>query len=237
LLQSVAVVAPAPSESHAADEHEDFLQLLEIAVNQGDHVMAGTRLAVLADHCQLYIEGQAFEADAETLYRVADEGIRLTALIEDGGAGKQVIPDLRLLYVGSQIAVDSRVQPFYVELPNELVRNRETPDGHRFVSWRFRPGQRVEIRVPVERWNESIVLPVEAVIQDGAESYVFQHNQDHFDRLAVHVLHRDSQWAVIERDGTLSPGDVIAGKGAYQIHLALKNKSHGGVDPHAGHGH
>jgi hypothetical protein len=42
---------------------------------------------------------------------------------------------------------------------------------------------------------------------------------------------------VLENDGTLSPGDVIAGSGAYQIHLALKNQGRGGVDPHAGHQH
>jgi hypothetical protein len=29
----------------------------------------------------------------------------------------------------------------------------------------------------------------------------------------------------------------VAGHGAYQIHLACKNKAGGGVDPHAGHQH
>jgi hypothetical protein len=35
----------------------------------------------------------------------------------------------------------------------------------------------------------------------------------------------------------LFPDDVVAGEGAYQIHLALKNKAGGGIDPHAGHQH
>jgi hypothetical protein len=42
---------------------------------------------------------------------------------------------------------------------------------------------------------------------------------------------------VIESDGTLFPGDVVAVSGAYQMQLALKNKAGGGVDPHAGHNH
>jgi len=42
---------------------------------------------------------------------------------------------------------------------------------------------------------------------------------------------------VIERDGTLSPGDRVAAGGAYAIHLALKGKAGGGPDPHAGHQH
>jgi multidrug efflux pump subunit AcrA (membrane-fusion protein) len=237
LLQSVAVLAPTLGESHGDGEHEDFLQLQEISVNLGDHVTTGTRLATLADHCELYIEGQAFETDADTLHRIADQGIRLAALVEDRGSGMQLVPELRLVYVGSQIEIDSRVQPFYVELPNELISNKQTREGRRFISWRFRPGQRVELRVPVERWRESLVIPIESVVQDGVESYVFEHNQDHFDRLPVHVLHRDRQWVVIERDGTLAPGDVIAGKGAYQIHLALKNKAQPSVDAHAGHAH
>jgi cobalt-zinc-cadmium efflux system membrane fusion protein len=42
---------------------------------------------------------------------------------------------------------------------------------------------------------------------------------------------------VIASDGPLKPGDVVAAGGAYQLHLAIKNKSGGGVDPHAGHNH
>ena len=42
---------------------------------------------------------------------------------------------------------------------------------------------------------------------------------------------------VIENDGSLFPGDVVAKRGAHQLQMALKNKSGGGVDPHAGHNH
>jgi len=93
------------------------------------------------------------------------------------------------------------------------------------------------LRVPVERWEDRIVLPVEAVVQDGVDWFVFRQSGERFQRKAVHVEYRDQQWAVIEKDGTLSPGDVVAASGAYQMHLALKNKAGGGVDPHAGHHH
>jgi hypothetical protein len=82
-----------------------------------------------------------------------------------------------------------------------------------------------------------MVLPIESVIQEGAECFVFQRHGNHFDRKPVHVEYRDQRWAVIESDGTLFPGDQVAAHGAYAIHLALKNKSGGGVHPHAGHGH
>jgi hypothetical protein len=95
----------------------------------------------------------------------------------------------------------------------------------------------MELRVPVERWTDRIVLPVDVVVEESTETYVYRQNGDHFDRVAVHVEYRDRDLVVISHNGSLVPGDVVAAKGAYQMHLALKNKAGGGVDPHAGHSH
>ena len=120
-----------------------------------------------------------------------------------------------------------------------MLRNTERPDGHRFTSWQFKPGQRVELLIPVERWTERIVLPLPAVVQDGAESYVFERNDGHFDRRSVRVEYRDPYSAVIANDGTLTPGKmvIVSGSGAYQVHLEMKKKAGGAPDPHAGHNH
>ena len=82
-----------------------------------------------------------------------------------------------------------------------------------------------------------IVLPIGAVVKDGAEWYVFKKYGDHFDRRSVHVEYKDQRWAVIAADNEIYPGVVIAGSGANQMLMALKNKSGGPTDPHAGHGH
>ena len=95
----------------------------------------------------------------------------------------------------------------------------------------------MELRVPVERWPDRIVLPITAIVEEGAETFVYEQNGDHFDRVAVHVEHKDQSSAVISNDGAIQPGDVVAGQGAYQMHLALRNRAAGGVDPHSGHGH
>ena len=42
---------------------------------------------------------------------------------------------------------------------------------------------------------------------------------------------------MIANDGSLKPGVKVAGAGAYQIHLATKNKNGAPIDPHAGHNH
>ncbi len=91
--------------------------------------------------------------------------------------------------------------------------------------------------MPVETWTERIVLPLEAVAQDGADCYVFEFNGDHFDRRAVHVEYRDQDYVVIANDGALRPGVMVAESAAHQMQLAMKNKAGGGPDPHAGHNH
>jgi hypothetical protein len=81
------------------------------------------------------------------------------------------------------------------------------------------------------------VLPIEAVVKEGIDSFIFQQNGEHFDRIPVHEKYRDQTSVVIENDGSIYPGDVVALRGAHQMQMALKNKSGGGIDPHAGHSH
>ena len=118
-----------------------------------------------------------------------------------------------------------------------MLLDQTTDDGRRFLEWRFKPGQRMQLEVPIEKWEKKLVLPLAAVVDEAAEAYVYLQNGDHFDRVSVHVEYRDQKSAIVANDGTLFPGDIVAGQGAYQMHLALKNKSGGGIDPHAGHNH
>jgi len=238
LIPGVTIPTPEPASCEALGEHEELLQVVDLAVTPGEHVAAGDQLGTLADYCELYIEGGAFEQDAPELTEAANRGTPITAIIERNGKGTQTASDLPILYVENEVKRESRKLLFYVPLPNELVRNETRSGGHRFIGWRYKPGQRVELHVPVEHWENRIVVPVDAVVQDGADWYVFQQNGDHFDLKPVHVEYRDQRWAVIENDGTLFPGDVVAASGAYQMHLAMKNKAGGGnADPHAGHNH
>lgn len=234
-----AARAQAADEStHAVNDADTTpLILQEVFVHKGETVAAGTTLAVLADYSELYIQGNAFEQDVETLSQSGQRNWKITALFEGAGNSVQKVENLDLVYSASEIDVESRAMSFFVRLPNEVAREMPSPNGQRFLDWKYRPGQRVQLRVPVEEWTEQIVLPVEAIAREGAESFVFQQNGKHFDRVPVHVRYRDSSHAVIASDGSLFPGDVVAQRGAHQMQMALKNKSGGGVDPHAGHNH
>lgn len=234
LVAELTVRAPTPTGA-AADEV--MLQITDLRVTQGQNVTAGDTLAVLANHAELFIEGNAFESDLPSITRASDEGWPISAKVEGESESVRRIEDLQMLYVASKVDPESRTLHFYLRLPNEKQRDATTPDGRRFIGWRFRPGQRVQIQIPVERWEDRIVLPLAAVAQDGVETYVFTPNGDHFDRRPVHVEYQDTDWAVIANDGSIFPGTPVAISGAQQLQIALKNQAGGAIDPHAGHTH
>ena len=191
---------------------------------------------MIADHCELYVEGRAFEDDAARLREAAKQQWDVSASLLVAGKEAGHVDGLKVMFLADRIDPQSRAFRFFLTLPNEIVSER-TVDNQEFVEWRFKPGQRMELHVPVEQWEEEIVVPVEAIVEEGAEKYVYQQNGDHFDQVPVHIKFRDQTSVVIANDGALFPGDVIAARGAYEMHLTLKNQSGGGVDPHAGHNH
>ena len=236
LLQDLTVTVPTTTDEGGMSPAGTVFQIQELKVSQGQHVTAGDTLALLTDHAELFIEGEAFERDLPAISRAAAQGLPISASLDNNGGKPEVVSNLRMLYLAAKVNPDSRTLDFYVTLPNERLRDAKL-DGRRFIAWRFRPGQRVQLEVPVETLPNRIVLPADAVAQDGPEMYVFTPNGDHLDRRSVHVEYRDPKWVVIANDGSLFPGDLVAPTGAQQLQIALKNKAGGGIDPHAGHNH
>ncbi|MBS0260589.1 MAG: efflux RND transporter periplasmic adaptor subunit, partial [Planctomycetes bacterium] len=179
----------------------------EMRVESGRLVTAGDPLLSLADYSELHIEGNAFEQDGQLVADALREHWKITAIVENHTPSGTPVPNLAIVYLSDQIDSATRTLHFYLRLPNEKTRD-EVADGHRFINWRFKPGQRTQLRVPVEKWPDRIVLPADAVVQDGAESFVFQENGDHLDRRPVQVEYRDLHAVVIAQDGSLFPGDV-----------------------------
>ncbi|MBI3463951.1 MAG: HlyD family efflux transporter periplasmic adaptor subunit [Planctomycetes bacterium] len=214
-----------------------FFELESLVVDQGQHVEVGKPLCKLGDHSSLYIEGRAFEREAQLLTNAVAQGWPVVAVFETGTDKPETVRDLHIVYLSNAVDKESRAFPFYVELPNEIARDARTSEGHRFLSWKYKPGQRVQLLVPVEQWPNRLVVPAEAVVQDGAEIYVFQRNGDLFERRTVHVEYQDQRSAVLANDGSVYAGEHIVVTGAFQLHLAIKNKAGGGIDPHAGHQH
>ena len=237
LFQTLTVNAPLHGHDSGACREDHLFHVQELPVKLGQQVETGQVLSVLADHCELFIEGRAFEDDTVRLREATRQGWEISAALLVGDRTTDVIDGLKLLYLADHVDPQSRAFRFYVRLPNHVALDQTDSTGTRFLDWRYKPGQRMELRVPVERWEKRIVLPVEAVVDEGAETYLYQQNGDHFDRVPVHVQYRDQRSVVIANDGAVFPGDIVAARGAYQMHLALKNKSGGGIDPSAGYNH
>lgn len=225
-----------PLQQEKPEVHTGPLILQQLDVHKGQSVNAGETLCILTDYDELFIEGMAFEQDVSQLRQASEKDWTVDAIFEQPGEGTQVVEGLKIAYLANTVDTDSRTLHFYVRLPNDVTKDRRE-QGNRYVEWKYLPGQRLQLRVPVEQWPDQIVVPVDAVAREGAESFVFQQNGDHFDRVPVHVKYRDQYSAVIDNDGSLFPGDVVALRGAHQMQMALKNKAGGGVDPHAGHNH
>ncbi len=242
LLAKQTVFAPIRPPADEAESTSDLPQRDSLLVaetvtaDSGRFVNTGDSLLTLADYSELFVEGNAFEQEGDLIAKALREGHKVSIRIESENSTGTSVPDLELLYLSDQIDQESRTLHFYVRLPNERTRD-QTSGGHRFINWRFKPGQRLQVLVPVEEWSKRIVLPAEAVVQEGPESFVFQQNGSHFDRRPVHVEYSDLSSVVIAQDGSLFPGDMVALNGTQQMQMALKNKAGGAPDPHAGHNH
>mgnify|MGYP005846331881 CR=1 FL=1 len=238
LLQSLTVAVPDGEDRPGAVADHKLFEVQRINVTQGTYVTAGAPLCRLADYAALYVEGRAFEEDAQAINDAAANGRPITVVPgSKAGRGGEAISGLKILYLDNRVDPETRAFRFYVALPNHLTRRDTAPDGRQFVYWQFKPGQRMQVKVPVETWTDRIVLPAEAVVQEGVDFFVFEAHGDHFDRRAVHVEYRDAEWVVIANDGLIKPGVEVATSAAQQLQLALKNKSSGAVDAHAGHSH
>jgi len=237
LFKDLTVTVPDVTEDGSKTPEDAVFQVQNIKVAQGQQVEAGATLAILADHAELYIEGEAFERDVGDISRVADQQQAVTAIVETEAARSEVIRDLQILYLATKVDPAKRTLDFYVTLPNTPARDQRLENGKRFFAWKYRPGQRVQLEIPVETLENRIVLPIDAIAQEATETYVFTPNGNQWERRSVHVEYRDQRHAVIANDGALFPGDRVALTAAQQLQVAIKNKSGGAIDPHAGHSH
>jgi cobalt-zinc-cadmium efflux system membrane fusion protein len=232
-----ASLAQPPTAAAAHPRHIDAQFLVtELHARRGQSVLAGDELAQLSDYSQILIEGHAFQRDGDALRAAADAGADVQAVMESSGDGPDIIDGLKVAYIGAEVGRQSRSLPFYVSLENKVERSEQRGDKS-YISWQFKPGQRLTLRLPVSRIENAIVVPKDAVAEEGAERYLFVENGDHFDRIPVAVVARDSVSVAIANDGQVWPGQSIAISGAHQLQMELKNKSGGAIDPHAGHNH
>lgn len=204
-------------------------ELQELKVELGQQVQAGQLLSVLANHRALFLEGHAFKNEATFLENAIREkrSVKVEFAEDDQAHWPDAVQKFEIRHLANTIDSVSRTFDFFIPLTNQS--RTYDKDGRTFVVWRFRPGQRVRLHVPVEEFKDALVLPAGAVVREGPEAYVFIQNGDLFRRAAVHVLHEDRFKIAIADDGAVSPGLYVAQSSAATLNRVLKAQVASGV--------
>lgn len=235
---ATVLVSGSPKVASGSNGTGYAYEVQEMKVQLGEQVQAGQVLGVLANHGSLYIEGRGFKKEASLLERAANQGWAVEAeFAEDAPkVWPPLTQPLQIRHLANTVDLESRTFGFFIPLTNQS-RTYEK-DGQTFLVWRFRPGQRVRLHVPVEEFKDALVLPAAAVAKEGPEAFVFRQNGNAFDRKPVRIVFEDRRNAVIAGD-SVDPGDYVAQNGAAALNRVLKaQKSAGaGGDEHAGHSH
>lgn len=200
-------------------------------VELGQTVQAGDLLLSLANHQSLYVVGHAFKQDAEALERAVLNGtsVKLQVAEDAPSSWPESAQDFSIRHLSNTVDVDARTFDFFISLTNQHKRYER--DGESFLVWRYRPGQRVRIEVPVEKLEKVFVFPVNAVVKEGGEAFVYQQNGDLFKQLSVHVLYQDRLHVVVADDGTITSGTFIVQNVAASVRRVLKSQASSGHQP------
>jgi membrane fusion protein, heavy metal efflux system len=223
-----AEVAVTASESETPPPLPFHFEMQELKVQLGQQVDAGAVLCFLADHRSLMIEGRGFKEDMPLIQEAARQKLPIEVEFETPGAEWPPLPqEFFIHHVANTIDLQTRTFAFYLVLENQ-GRAYEN-NGVTRLLWRFRPGDRVRLRLAVEKFENVFAVPQAAIVREGPEAYVFRQNGDLFDRKPVHILFEDRTNVVIANDGSVRPGFAIAQNGAASINRVLKAQASSGM--------
>lgn len=230
------LISAAPANAPVAD-HALAYEVQELKAELGQQVQAGQTLCLLANHQTLYIEGRGFKRESPLLEQAAQNGwpVRVEFSEDNASLWPPLEQTFAIRHLANSIDPGSRTFAFFLPLTNQSRAYQK--DGRTFLVWRFRPGQRVRLHVPVEELREVFVLPVGAVARAGPEAYVFRQNGDLFDRWPVHILHEDRLNTVLANDGSITPGMYLAQSAAASLNRVLKAQNASGGLPPGAHFH
>lgn len=227
--KDIAAIRPVAFQIREGSGTELAFEVQELNVELGQQVQAGQLLSTLANHQSLMIEGHAFKREASSLAKAAENRwpIRCSFAEDDSKAWPPFDQTLEIRHLSNSIDSATRTFDFFISLRNQS--RTYDKDNQTFIVWRFRPGQRVRLQVPVEELKDVLVLPSAAIVREGPEAYVFQQNGDLFNRLPVHVLHEDRLQTVLANDGSVKPGLYLAQSGAASLNRVLKAQAASGI--------
>lgn len=235
------------SDATADDNGQWVYSVESMMVSPGSVLDDGEPVCDLAYHETLLIEGQAYERDLNTVSELINTQSPVSVEVGDSNQ-PVIIKDLKILYMDNHVDKQTQTYRFYIEIPNEVLAENISPDERRFRTWRFKPGQRGHVRMPQKRWQKHLILPANAVAEEGLDHVIFRRTgvHDHFDgdmpphsefkKLVVTVAYKDQYNVVVDHKNQLSQKQTIAINNADML-LRASSADTGGGGHHHGHEH
>ncbi|MCA9323246.1 MAG: hypothetical protein KDB53_21090 [Planctomycetes bacterium] len=204
-------------------------------VKPGARVAAGDQLLTLLNPREMYLRTNPVGAEKADILRSLAIGSTCEARPLVGDSGPE-LTDLTIDFITSDPG--STGTSAYARVMNEEITTKTRVDGARYRSWQLRSGLKYLIRIPMKVFERVVVVPSDAIAEDGAKRVVFLPDGDTFRPIEVEIAYQDDRVAVIALNEAtkIVPGDVIVTHGAYALGLALRSNTTA-VDPHAGHNH
>ena len=192
--------------------------VLERGVTQGQYIAADTPLFTVADLSRVWVLADLYEMDFSRV-RVGDPA-RFTADALPGGTFEG-----RVDFVYPTVSSQTRTLKVRLSLAN--------PDG------RLRPGMYGRVMVSRRAGVSTLVLPGEAIIKTGEQSYVFLARAGgHFEPRMVWTGLQDGDWVQVLKG--VAAGDTVVASASFLIdsESRLKAAIAGmGAQPSSGHPH
>ncbi|MFL5329529.1 MAG: efflux RND transporter periplasmic adaptor subunit [Gemmataceae bacterium] len=215
------VSAPIPKESEAA---KSPWELQVLAVSHSQQVQAGQAMCELVSHQSLLIEGKSFSDEVPLVERAVAQNWPIAVDFPADSSEWPTTPQSFSIQRSANV-IDPITRTFTFSVPLANQSRTIEKDGHSQIIWRYRPGEKVRLRIPTERIDNVFILPAEAVVREGASAFVFRQNADTFERRPVQIIARDRDRVVIANHDSVTPGVYVAQSGAVQINRMMKSSS------------
>ena len=188
-------------------------RIAHIAVGRGQYVNRADALLRIVDPRRLRLVAQVAEIDAVDM--TAPTGAWF-APRGDSPVFELGPDNARLVAAGGAVDTVTRTVPVVFEFENPQMR--------------FRAGMGVSARIRTGRGFEGPSIPVSAVIDDAGQDVVFvMADAENWERRVIRIAVRDGAYVGVAAG--LEPGEYVASRGAWLIHLAASSPAE------AGHGH
>ncbi len=179
--------------------------ILSREVTVGEVVSPGKVLFRVANLSRVYAEGEAFEAQAALLRKGLPVKVQVPAYPNRTFSG-------RIARIGYEVEPERRTLRFWADLENRGLL--------------LKPNMSAQLTIIAGKRGKVLAIPLEALIQEGSESFVFIAEGDRYRRLPVLLGIEDDRYAEVK--GGVKAGDLVVTTGKRQLYTLYRMGRSGG---------